>query len=274
MSKQALSAKHRKPKNPERPVCGAKLKNGKGRCPINILYPNGRCRVHGGPTPAGIAAPNFKHGRRSRYQPFFVGAGLEQVVKEELGDLQLHSSDDALELLQRRVMLLLSRGYGIEFLSALLKGWDVLEKALLDKDAEAQRRALVVLRDLIKEGGAEAGRWKEIYRLEEQMDKLRDRASQKEYRHHKLQIERQKLVRVELVKQLMSGLVYAAKDVIRQALDEAGRPDLAQDAITALFNEYCRFAGSGPKQLDSGEDSRRADSEAVAAEWQATAEPA
>lgn len=198
---------------------------------------------------------------------------MESIIKETFPEFELHSSDDAIDLLQRRVMLLLSRGYGLSFLESLLKVWDTFEKALNDKNVEAQKHCLVALRDLIKEGGLEADRWKEIYRLEDQMDRMRERASRKEYRRHKLQIEKQKLIRIELVKQLMAGLVFAAKDVIRRFLDEAGRPDLAQDAITALFNEYSRFAGSGNLQLDSGEDTRRSASETVAEGWQGVAEP-
>src|SRR5262249_46273923 len=30
-------------------------------------YANGRCRVHGGETPAGVASPHYRNGRRSKY---------------------------------------------------------------------------------------------------------------------------------------------------------------------------------------------------------------
>jgi hypothetical protein len=47
-------------------VCGAKCRNG--RTCTQKPMPNGRCRLHGGKTPAGIASPHWRHGRRSKYE--------------------------------------------------------------------------------------------------------------------------------------------------------------------------------------------------------------
>lgn len=38
-------------------------------CQSRHLYPNGRCKKHGGPTPSGLAHHNLKHGSYSRYLP-------------------------------------------------------------------------------------------------------------------------------------------------------------------------------------------------------------
>lgn len=48
--------------------CGAKKKNSEGFCPQPAMS-NGRCRLHGGKTPGGIASPQYKHGRFSKYMP-------------------------------------------------------------------------------------------------------------------------------------------------------------------------------------------------------------
>lgn len=53
----------------KRPICGATRARGRGVCQSTALYPNGRCKVHGGPSPAGIASPSFKTGKHSRYLP-------------------------------------------------------------------------------------------------------------------------------------------------------------------------------------------------------------
>lgn len=55
-------------KSHERPICGAKTKSG-GRCRCTVLYPNGRCRMHG-----GAAGRPITHGLYS------------QVVRNQLRD--------------------------------------------------------------------------------------------------------------------------------------------------------------------------------------------
>jgi hypothetical protein len=47
-------------------ACGAKKRDGTP-CRRPPLHGRTRCRLHGGATPAGIASPHFKHGRRSKY---------------------------------------------------------------------------------------------------------------------------------------------------------------------------------------------------------------
>jgi hypothetical protein len=48
-------------------VCGANLKKG-GQCKGKAMQ-NGRCRLHGGLTPSGVASPHFQTGRYSKYLP-------------------------------------------------------------------------------------------------------------------------------------------------------------------------------------------------------------
>lgn len=47
------------------PKCGAKIRLSDRRCKAAAMR-NGRCRLHGGKTPAGFASPHFKDGRRSK----------------------------------------------------------------------------------------------------------------------------------------------------------------------------------------------------------------
>src|SRR5215218_5374034 len=51
----------------ERAICGATNRAG-GTCRA-VPMSNGRCKNHGGLTPAGIASPHFQHGRYSRVIP-------------------------------------------------------------------------------------------------------------------------------------------------------------------------------------------------------------
>jgi hypothetical protein len=42
-------------------ICGARNRSG-SPCQARPM-PNGRCRMHGGATPGGVASPHFKQGR-------------------------------------------------------------------------------------------------------------------------------------------------------------------------------------------------------------------
>lgn len=53
----------------ERPTCGAMSKRTGQPCRSTVLFPNGRCQVHGGPTPHGAQLPQYKTGRYSKYLP-------------------------------------------------------------------------------------------------------------------------------------------------------------------------------------------------------------
>ena len=69
-------------------ICGAKTRSGnpcKGR-----PMPNGRCRMHGGCSLAGVDSPRFTHGRYSRY-----GKVLAERFREHVDD----SDNDPLDIL-------------------------------------------------------------------------------------------------------------------------------------------------------------------------------
>jgi hypothetical protein len=51
---------------------------------------NGRCRLHGGKTPGGIASPNWKHGHYSKHVP----NGLRRDYEQAVADPELLSIED------------------------------------------------------------------------------------------------------------------------------------------------------------------------------------
>ncbi len=58
----------KEPQGQPRKACGAKTRSGTP-CQQTRVAENGRCRMHGGTTPKGIASPHFKTGRWSKYLP-------------------------------------------------------------------------------------------------------------------------------------------------------------------------------------------------------------
>jgi len=76
--------------------CGARTRNGES-CKRRPNH-KGRCHLHGGKSLGGIAHPNFKHGRYSKYVPRMVWPSRQCKVIKPNGDrcLQYALTDDIL----------------------------------------------------------------------------------------------------------------------------------------------------------------------------------
>jgi hypothetical protein len=80
------------------PACGARRRDG-GRCRQPGMQPSGRCRLHGGKSPRGLASPLTKTGRYSRDLPTRVAARYESA----LADPTLLSLRDDVAVLQAAI---------------------------------------------------------------------------------------------------------------------------------------------------------------------------
>lgn len=163
-------------------VCGAKKKNGQP-CQAAPM-PNGRCRIHGGKTPAGIAHPSFQTGRYSKYLPAHLLADFEAakadpelvecrhelaLVDSRMGQLaqRLQSGKDA------EMWALLSMQF-----STLAASFDSLLSSINVEDDEGKQSlrettdALEACRLTVHEVRASESTWREIYGALEQRRKL------------------------------------------------------------------------------------------------------
>jgi hypothetical protein len=110
---------------------------------------NGKCRLHGGATPGGVASPHFRHGRRSRYLKLLSG-DLRAGFRAALSDKQLLSLREEVALLTARTMQLLDRlrtQEGAEYEAT----WAELRTCILDKGkvAAAEWKRLVDLKSVL-----------------------------------------------------------------------------------------------------------------------------
>ena len=85
-------------------TCGAKNRQGRP-CAKPPLRGRERCRNHGGASPVGMAHPNFKTGRWSRYLPKNLKAKYEEAQADPFA--KTHTSD--LALIDAKVKDLLER---------------------------------------------------------------------------------------------------------------------------------------------------------------------
>jgi hypothetical protein len=143
--------------------------------------PNGRCEVHGGKTPIGIASPNLRTGRYSKSLP----ARLSQDYEQALADPDLLSIREDVALLDSRLADVLAAASNHEAgelwanLKAALKEYD----GARGKDIEQKRSdALANIRWLINEGYQEWQAWRDIRALLQERKSLveseRDRLKQ------------------------------------------------------------------------------------------------
>lgn len=108
------------PRNPMQ--CGAKTRTGEP-CKAKAMD-NGRCRMHGGATPSGIASPHYKTGGRSKYLPARLAARYNDArndpdlltlhndvatVDTRLSELLERVSDDDPRVLWEQAKALLNR---------------------------------------------------------------------------------------------------------------------------------------------------------------------
>ena len=167
-------------KEPKR--CGAKTRNGGTPCKSWGMS-NGRCRLHGGKTPKGIASANWKHGRYSKYMP----TGLLDRYEEGRADPELLALDDEIALVRSRLSVLLEK---LDFAPDSGSTWVILRKDLElfesaqrlasslpegDERTEKMRevsRLFEQLKLTIKRGAAEWAAWREIITLTDQVKRL------------------------------------------------------------------------------------------------------
>lgn len=150
------------------PICNSPLRNKPGRfCQTSVgLFPNGRCELHGGPTPHGDALPQTKHGKRAKYMP----PRLTEHFREALSDPELMSLNEDIATAEARIVDLLSRadkGESKALYGRMLSAYYDVDEAWAEGDTKQMYKALKQLKAQIFaakqdfETWDEAGRWAE-----------------------------------------------------------------------------------------------------------------
>lgn len=187
------------------PVCGAKTRAG-GTCQ-QAGMPNGRCRMHGGPTPRGPASASYKTGRWSKCLPVRLAARYELSEKDpELFTLrsEVAALDSRLEELFGR----LSTGESGAAWADMRKHLEGAMEALKHGDAVAARDGLNAATELVRLGDADERQWREI------RDTIRDRAKAVgEERRHAAML--QTMIPAEQAISMMARLLDVVKENIQ-----------------------------------------------------------
>lgn len=198
--------------------CGAKTRSG-APCKSPAME-NGRCRMHGGKHPGGIAHYNYKEGKYSKHLP----QRMREAYQEAVDDPQLLEQREQIAILDARLLDLLSRVDTGE--SGAL--WQRLQDARIELlaakqggDATGQVVALNRILDLIRQGHADYRAWGELQTVLEQRKRL-------------IESERKRLVEMQqmVTSQQAMGLISAIlESVKRNVTDRAALAAIQTDFI-------------------------------------------
>jgi hypothetical protein len=136
-----------KAREPHERICGAKKRDGT-LCRKPPMA-NGRCRLHGGATPGGIACANYKHGRYSR----FVPRGLKRGYEAALADTELASLREELAL-QQAMMCELLKQMEKSPAPPWAQAYQLYQVAWAAKDVRVKAAKLTELGALLRAGAA------------------------------------------------------------------------------------------------------------------------
>ena len=192
-------------------VCGARNRQG-NPCQKPVVPGRTRCRLHGGASPCGVAASNFKTGRHSKYLKD-LPAAWRKGYQSALSDPELTSLKEELAVLTAAIGERLARlkGGGEPPWEEAAKALDAFQAAITSKDAERFRITLAVLEGVVR-GGAASRTCRQAARREVR-ELIQERTKVAEAEARRLAVLRC-MVTVEEAFQLWQALLAAAKEVI------------------------------------------------------------
>lgn len=181
--------------------CGAKKRDGSA-CQAFPMA-NGRCRLHGGKSPAGLASPSFQTGKYSKYLPTRLAARYQEAQ----ADTKLLELSQEIALLDARLTELIARLSNNESGKAWLvtsAAFGDLETAMRSGDSRKTVEALVEMRAAIALGRTDTLTWAEVQETIEQRRRLVETE-----RKHLAQMEQ--LVTVNEMMLLAAALLSSVK---------------------------------------------------------------
>jgi len=193
---------------------------------------NGRCRLHGGATPKGLASANFVHGRHVE----ILDGEFRRRYQQAINDPDLISMNSEIALIDVRIAENLERlmagdGHAAGWFTDLKVAADMLERAIRQGDSDAFADMAHSLLLVVQRGPNEGELWQEMLDLMEQRRKLA-----REERQHRVTM--QLFATVEDQMTLVSRLAYLVKAHVKdpKALRAiaAGLDNILGAPITAI----------------------------------------
>lgn len=201
-------------------VCGAKKKDGTP-CQRRPM-PNGKCYLHGGKSPAGLASGTFRTGRYSKALPARLLARYEQAQT----DPDLLALREEVVLLDARLADVLSRvdtGESGALWKQARQAMHAFLRARVAGKKKEMHEALTALEDVITRGAADYAAWDEIASVIEQRRKL-------------VESERKRLIEMQqtITAEKAMTLVQALLESVRQNVTD-------RQQLAAIQSDFVRL---------------------------------
>lgn len=199
---------------------------------------NGRCRIHGGKTPSGIALPQTKTGRYSKYLP----KALNEQYRRSVSDTELLSIREDIALVDAMIASALPK---LETRESG-KAWQLIKKSISEMKAafvdEQYGKAMAYLDVMVEIVNNELL----YYATEEEI------RSALEQRRKLTETERKRLTEMEqtITSEQAVLLMTALLDSVKRNVTDPG----ALTAIQTDFIRYARFQNSERSEHSTSQD--------------------
>ena len=214
--------------------CQAKAKSTGQQCRRRAVTGKRVCTVHGGLTPGGIASPNFKTGRYSKYLPQRLLERYQQAAQ----DPELLALREDIALLDARISELLSQvdsgESGKRWQELVRLRGEVLGVAQAG-DRDQFRQVLQKLLETINQGASDFETWSEIVELLDQRRRLVETEQRR-------LVAMQQMITTEQAMTLVTALATSVRSHILSHLDH----EVAQDVLRAIQTDLTRLLNRGP----------------------------
>jgi hypothetical protein len=194
------------------------------RCKDLKVYPNGRCRKHGGASLVGPASPSFKHGRYSKLLPGNLAHHYE-VARQDPDLVSLRSELALIDARAAQIIEQLQQGEAGALWRRLKAARDRLQTFRKDKKLKEMGAALEELFTVIEQGVKDADAWTDLLEVTELRRRLVESQSRRE----------RDLKQTVGLSELMALMGAIAASVHRHVTD--------RNAATAVSNDLRRLLG-------------------------------
>lgn len=194
---------------------------------------SGRCHLHGGKSLRGIAHPNWKTGRYSKW----LGDKVLDKYLEAINDPELLSTRDEMAVLRARAMQILDEidvGDSKLIWRNLRKAFRAFEKAYAANDEDRVNEHLLEVRRLVYAGGQDWEKWAELQAIFENIRRLAE-------------TERKRLVEMQqmITSERAYNFVTRLAEIVRAHVDDP-------KALNAISDDFRReLSRSIPANIDS-----------------------
>lgn len=162
-------------------VCGSRMPKTPHhiRCSSRMVMANGRCRMHGGPTPSGVDSPHWRGKGRTKDLPTRLAEKVEAYINDP-NHLSLSTEMALLDVRLVEVMGKLDLKESEPLWGRLLGTWNQLKEAVVAGEEEKVQELMDRMDEHFQDHSTEREVWKEARDIMEDRRRLTDTERKRE----------------------------------------------------------------------------------------------